>query len=165
MRFSRCTTGVRCRRSTAASPTGRRSRLRSSAIAMSWSAATTAVPGEQIDVWSRCGARSARTGSSSLPSTSPRARLTRRWLLTGSDHWDLLEYLKRNWSTVGPELKDNIYFFAGDADTYFLNNSTMELDAWLKTATTAPHSQAQFMYGNLKPHCWQGPVTACAAGH
>jgi hypothetical protein len=34
----------------------------------------------------------------------------------------------------------------------------MELDAWLKT-TTAPHSQAQFMYGNLKPHCWQGPVT------
>lgn len=66
------------------------------------------------------------------------------------DHWDLLEYLKRNWSTVGPELKDNLYFFAGDADTYFLNNSSMELDAWLKT-TTAPHSQAQFMYGNLKP--------------
>src|ERR1700688_3682042 len=106
MPFLRCTTGVRSLRSTAASPTGRRFRLRSSAIVMRWSAATTAVPANRS---------------------------------TG-------------------ELKDNLYFFAGDADTYFLNNSTMELDAWLKT-TTVPRSQAQFMYGNLKPHCWQGPVT------
>ena len=37
----------------------------------------------------------------------------------------------------GPQLKDNLYFFAGDADTYFLNNSTMELDAWLKTTNCA----------------------------
>ena len=80
------------------------------------------------------------------------------WSLIGATIRDLLEYLKRNWATVGPELKDNIYFFAGDADTYFLNNSTMELEAWLKTATS-PRSEAQFMYGNLKPHCWQGPVT------
>ena len=46
----------------------------------------------------------------------------------------------------------------GDADTYFLNNATMDLQAWMKT-TTNPSYPGFFMYGNNKPHCWQGPVT------
>ena len=43
-------------------------------------------------------------------------------------------------------------------NTYLLNNSTMELEAWLKTSQS-PHYEASFFYGNLKPHCWQGPLT------
>jgi hypothetical protein len=114
--------------------------------------------GEQIDVWSAVWGPVGEDGFFKPAFDKSTGKIDKEGVAYWRDHWDLLEYLKRNWSTVGPELKDNLYFFAGDADTYFLNNSTMELDAWLKT-TTAPHSQAQFMYGNLKPHCWQGPVT------
>jgi hypothetical protein len=114
--------------------------------------------GEQIDVWSAVWGPVGEDGFFKPAFDKSTGKIDKDVVAYWRDHWDLLEYLKRNWSTVGPELKDNLYFFAGDADTYFLNNSTMELDAWLKT-TTAPHSQAQLMYGNLKPHCWQGPVT------
>ncbi len=115
--------------------------------------------GEQIDVWSAVWGPVGEDGFFKPAFDKSTGKIDKDVVAYWRDHWDLLEYLKRNWSTVGPKLKDNLYFFAGDADTYFLNNSTMELDAWLKT-TSAPHSQAQFMYGNLKPHCWQGPVTA-----
>jgi hypothetical protein len=114
--------------------------------------------GEQIDVWSAVWGPAGEDGFFKPAFDKSTGKIDKDVVAYWRDHWDLLEYLKRNWATVGPQLKDNLYFFAGDADTYFLNNSTMELDAWLKT-TTAPHSQAQFMYGNLKPHCWQGPVT------
>ena len=43
-------------------------------------------------------------------------------------------------------------------DTYYLNNSTKELENWMKT-TTNPHYEGFFMYGNNKPHCWTGPVS------
>jgi Putative esterase len=114
--------------------------------------------GEQIDVWSAVWGPVSEDGYFKPAFDKSTGKIDKEVVAYWRDHWDLLEHLKRNWPTVGPELKDNLYFFAGDADTYFLNNSTMELDAWLKT-TTAPHSEAQFMYGNLKPHCWQGPVT------
>jgi hypothetical protein len=114
--------------------------------------------GEQIDVWSAVWGPVGDDGFFKPAFDKSTGKIDKDVVGYWRDHWDLLEYLKRNWSTVGPALKDNLYFFAGDADTYFLNNSTMALEAWLKT-TNAPHSEAQFMYGNLKPHCWQGPVT------
>jgi Putative esterase len=115
--------------------------------------------GEQIDVWSAVWGPPGDDGFFKPAFDKSTGKIDREVVAYWRDHWDLLEYLKRNWSSVGPLLKDNMYFFAGDADTYFLNNSTMELDAWLKTTDT-PHSEAHFMYGNLKPHCWQGPVTS-----
>jgi len=44
-------------------------------------------------------------------------------------------------------------------DTYYLNNSTKELENWMKT-TTNPHYEGFFMYGDNKPHCWSGPVSS-----
>jgi hypothetical protein len=74
------------------------------------------------------------------------------------DHYDLLEHLKRNWSTVGPKLIDKIRVYTGTMDTYYLNNSTAELEAWMKT-TERPHYEGFFLYGDRKPHCWSGPAT------
>jgi hypothetical protein len=54
------------------------------------------------------------------------------------EHFDLLYYLQRHWPTVGPKLVDKLYFYTGDVDTYYLNNSTKELEKWMKT-TTNPH--------------------------
>ncbi len=115
--------------------------------------------GEQIDVWSAVWGPVGDDGFFKPAFDKQTGKIDPAVVAYWRAHSDLLEYLKRNWSKVGPELGDNLYFFAGDADTYFLNNSTMELEAWLKT-TEAPHSEAHFMYGNLKPHCWQGPVTS-----
>ncbi|HSG00426.1 MAG TPA: alpha/beta hydrolase-fold protein [Vicinamibacterales bacterium] len=74
------------------------------------------------------------------------------------DHYDLVEHLKRNWTTVGPKLVDKLHVYTGTMDTYYLNNSTAELEAWMKT-TENPHYEGFFLYGDRKPHCWSGPAT------
>lgn len=74
------------------------------------------------------------------------------------EHYDLKYYLERRWPTVGPKLIDKLFVYTGTADTYFLNNSTRELQEWMRT-TENPHYEGFFMYGEGKPHCWSGPVT------
>jgi len=74
------------------------------------------------------------------------------------DHYDLLEHLKRNWPTLGPKLVDKLHVYVGTMDTYQLNNAVAQLQAWMR-ATTNPHYEAYFLYGDGKPHCWSGPVS------
>ena len=50
---------------------------------------------------------------------------------------------------------DKIHVYTGTMDTYFLNNSTRELEEWMKT-TANPHYEGFFLYGDGKPHCWSG---------
>ncbi len=66
------------------------------------------------------------------------------------DNYDLLEYMKRNWSKKKKKIED--------MDTYRLEQAVFEMDAWMKT-TTDPHYPGFFMYGDRKPHCWSGPVS------
>ncbi len=81
---------------------------------------------------------------------------------TVTDYWkenyDLLYYLQRNWSTVGPKLVDKLHVYVGNMDSFFLDRATREMEAWMKT-TTNPHYEGFFMYGDQKPHCWSGPGT------
>ena len=74
------------------------------------------------------------------------------------ENYDLLEYMKGNWSWLGPKIQDKIHIYIGDMDTYRLEQAVYEMDAWMKT-TTDPHYPGFFMYGDRKPHCWSGPVT------
>ena len=74
------------------------------------------------------------------------------------EHYDILEYMKRNWSWLGPKLVDKVRIYIGDMDTYRLNVATAQLEEWMKT-TQNPHYPGFFMYGDGKPHCWMGPVT------
>jgi hypothetical protein len=75
------------------------------------------------------------------------------------DNYDLVYYLQRNWSTVGPKLVDKIHVYVGNMDTYFLDRATRDMEAWMKT-TQNPHYEGFFMYGDQKPHCWSGPGTS-----
>jgi len=75
------------------------------------------------------------------------------------DNYDLLNYLKHNWSTVGPKLVDKLHVYVGNMDSFFLDRATRELEAWMKT-TTNPHYEGYFVYGDQKPHCWSGPGTS-----
>ncbi|MGH7670946.1 MAG: alpha/beta hydrolase-fold protein, partial [Gemmatimonadaceae bacterium] len=75
------------------------------------------------------------------------------------DHFDLLEYLKRNWSTVGPKLQDKMHIYVGTMDTYYLDVAVRQLQAWMKT-TQNPHDEGYFEYGLFKPHCYTGRVSS-----
>jgi hypothetical protein len=75
------------------------------------------------------------------------------------ENYDLLAYLQRNWSMVGPKLVDKIHIYVGNMDSFFLDRATRELEAWMKT-TQNPHYEGYFVYGDQKPHCWAGPGTS-----
>ena len=49
-----------------------------------------------------------------------------------------------------------IHVYTGTMDNFFLNNSTKDLETWMKT-TENPHYEGFFLYGDGKGHCWQGP--------
>jgi len=74
------------------------------------------------------------------------------------DNYDLLEHLKRNWSTLGPKLMDKLHIYTGTMDTYYLNVAVKEMEAWMAT-TENPHYPGFFMYGDGKGHCWSGPLS------
>jgi len=74
------------------------------------------------------------------------------------DHYDLLEYLKRNWSTVGPKLVDKLHIYTGTMDTYYLDVAVRQLEEWMQT-TENPHYAGQFEYGLFRPHCYSGSVS------
>ncbi len=74
------------------------------------------------------------------------------------DHYDLLEYLKRNWATLGPKLVDKIHIYAGSMDTYYLDVAVRRLQAWMKT-TENPHYEGYFEYGLFQPHCYTGEAS------
>jgi hypothetical protein len=115
--------------------------------------------GEQIDIWSAVFGPIGKDGYFE-PLFDKRTGVINKQVATyWKENFDLLFYLQKNWTTVGPKLVDKLYFYTGDVDTYYLNNSTKELEKWMKT-TTNPHYEGFFMYGDNKPHCWTGPLSA-----
>jgi hypothetical protein len=115
--------------------------------------------GEQIDIWSAVFGPIGRDGYFEPLFDKRTGAMNRGVAEYWRDNYDLLHYLRKNWPTVGPKLVGKLHVYTGDVDTYFLNNSTRELEQWLKT-TTAPHYEGFFLYGNGKPHCWSGPANA-----
>jgi hypothetical protein len=74
------------------------------------------------------------------------------------ENFDLLEYMKRNWTWLGPKLNGKLHIYTGDMDNYYLNYPVMEMEAWMKT-TENPHYRGFFMYGRERGHCYTGPVS------
>ena len=114
--------------------------------------------GEQLDIWSAVYGPLGGDGYF-LPLFDKRTgvidpSVAQYW----KENYDLRYHLEKNWSTLGPKLIDKLFFYTGTADTYFLNNSTRELQEWMRT-TKDPHYEGFFMYGEGKPHCWSGPLT------
>jgi hypothetical protein len=49
------------------------------------------------------------------------------------EKWDIRKVLEANWATLGPKLRGKLHVFAGDADTFHLNESLAFLCDFLKT--------------------------------
>ena len=114
--------------------------------------------GEQLDIWSAVFGPLGKDGYFEPLFDKRTGAIDRAVADYWREHYDLLEYLKRNWSTVGPKLVGKVHVYTGTADNFFLNNSTKELEEWMKT-TQNPHYEGFFLYGDGKGHCWQGPET------
>jgi hypothetical protein len=115
--------------------------------------------GEQLDIWAAVFGPIGKDGYVEPLYDKKTGVINKQVAAYWKDHYDLRYYLETNWATVGPKLVDKLYFFTGDADTYFLNNSTRDFQTWMKT-TANPHYEGSFLYGENKPHCWTGPVTS-----
>jgi hypothetical protein len=74
------------------------------------------------------------------------------------ENFDLLHYMKTNWSWLGPKLVGKIRVYTGDMDNFYLNNAVLEMEAWMKT-TENPHYPGYFSYGRGEGHCYSGPVS------
>ncbi len=74
------------------------------------------------------------------------------------DNYDLLYYMQKNWPTLGPKIDGKLRIYVGDMDTYQLDKGVVLMEQWMKT-TTSPAYRGFFMYGDRKPHCWNGPST------
>ncbi|HET7215162.1 MAG TPA: alpha/beta hydrolase-fold protein, partial [Terriglobia bacterium] len=73
----------------------------------------------------------------------------------GEHDYDLTEYLRRNWASIGPDLVGKIHIDVGDMDSYYLNLACYDLEKFLEK-TTHPYYAGEFKYGRAeKGHGWQ----------
>lgn len=114
--------------------------------------------GEQLDIWSATYGPLGKDGFFEPLFDKRTGAINRDVARYWKENFDLLEHLKRNWATVGPKLVGKLHVYTGDMDNFYLNNSTKDLERWMKT-TTNPYYPGFFMYGDGKGHCWSGPVT------
>jgi enterochelin esterase-like enzyme len=71
------------------------------------------------------------------------------------ENYDLRHILERDWSTLGPKLVGKIHVYMGDTDTYYLEEATRLLEAFLE-GTTDPYYAGSFTWGERQPHCFSG---------
>ena len=72
--------------------------------------------------------------------------------------YDLLEVLKTNWATLGPNVAHKLNAYMGDMDSYYLNNALENLHAFLQK-TENPKWTGEIVFQRRAPHCW-GPGAA-----
>ncbi len=63
--------------------------------------------------------------------------------------YDLTEYTRRNWASLGPQLNGKLNFFAGEQDDFFLNLGVYNFQDMLR-ARQNPPAIARFEYGRPK---------------
>lgn len=54
-------------------------------------------------------------------------------------HYDIVEYLKTNWSSVGSDVKGKIHLFVGTDDTFYLDGAAHSLQSTLEQLDGEPH--------------------------
>ena len=71
------------------------------------------------------------------------------------EHYDLRHILERDWATLGPKLEGKLHIYAGDMDSYYLNNAVYLAEEFLEK-TENPYYGGEVDYGDRAEHCWNG---------
>ncbi len=114
--------------------------------------------GQQLDIWSAVYGPLGEDGYFKPLFEKRTGLIDRQVAQYWHDNYDLLEHLKRNWTTLGPKLVDKLHIYTGSMDNFYLNVAVQEMEAWMAT-TENPHYPGFFMYGEGQGHCWIGPVS------
>lgn len=114
--------------------------------------------GEQLDIWSAVFGPLGDDGYFKPMWDKRTGEMHSEVAQYWKENYDLRYYMEKNWYTLGPKILDKLHVFVGDADNFFLNNSTRKLQEWMKT-TKDPHYEGSFVYGAAKGHCYSGPVS------
>jgi hypothetical protein len=75
---------------------------------------------------------------------------TAQWAI---DNYDITNYLRKNWETIGPKLVGKINIFCGRMDNWWIEQGVYLLEEFLKT-TGNPHYPGRFEYGDKGAHGW-----------
>jgi S-formylglutathione hydrolase FrmB len=68
--------------------------------------------------------------------------------------YDLVDYVKSNWSDLGPKIQGKIWIWMGDMDNFYLNPAMRKMEKFLKS-TSNPVSDAVIEFSPMQGHCWQ----------
>lgn len=71
------------------------------------------------------------------------------------EHYDLRYILERDWATLGAKLEGKLHIYAGDMDSYYLNNAVYLAEEFLEK-TENPYYGGEVDYGDRAEHCWNG---------
>ena len=80
--------------------------------------------GEQLDIWSAVFGPLGKDGYFEPLFNKRTGEIDKEVAQYWKEHYDLKDYLQKNWPTVGPKLVDKLHVYTGDMDTYFLNDSS-----------------------------------------
>lgn len=67
-------------------------------------------------------------------------------------NYDLLNYCRENWASLGPKIAGKIYIWMGDMDHFYLNNALRSFKKFIDT-TSAPVSDAVIEFTPMAGHC------------
>ncbi len=112
--------------------------------------------GEQFDIWSAVYGPVGEDGYFKPLFDKRTGVIDRSVAQYWRDNFDLLEYMKRNWTSLGPKIYEKLHVYMGDMDNVRLDQPVREMQAWMKT-TQNPHYEGFFVYGDRKGHCFPGP--------
>jgi len=114
--------------------------------------------GQQLDIWAAVYGPVGEDGFFSPLYDKRTGVLHRDVAEYWRENYDLLHYMKTNWSWLGPKLIGKLHIYTGDMDNFYLNNAVVEMDTWMKT-TVNPHYPGYFSYGRGEGHCYSGPLS------
>ena len=109
----------------------------------------------QLDIWQATHGPAGADGYPALLFDKKTGAIDKNVVAYMREHgYDLTEYTRRNWTTLGPKLNGKLNFFAGEQDDFFLNLGVYNFQDMLR-AQQNPPALARFEYGRPKKgHNW-----------
>jgi hypothetical protein len=107
--------------------------------------------GEQLDIWSAVFGPLGDDGYFKPLFDKVTGEIDPEVAKYWSEHYDMRNYLEKNWKDIGPDLVGKLHVFCGDRDNYQLNFGAYATEEFLET-TREPYYAGSFTWGARGSH-------------
>ncbi len=114
-------------------------------------AGTKGRSGEQLDIWSAVYGPLGEDGYFKPLFDKHTGAIDREVAEHWRESYDLLHYMKTNWSSLGPKIAGKLHVYCGDMDNYYLNVAVKQMQEWMRS-TENPHYPGVFVWGDGAGH-------------